>query len=224
MTDLKTIPNSLEETLKDSNLQEITTDLAEALLDTAFEEGLLKDIPIIGTLLGLGKTAIKLSDRLLLKKIIYFISELKDIDISKRKEMILRIDSSKKQRIKVGEKLLYISDKCADHETTEFVAMLFAAFLNEKITYSEFLKSSLIIERIFVEDLKNFIENNWEELPIADAGEFISAGLLELYTEDVTVEDQWDHDLDNKYIVKGGNAKTYITPIGIKVRQILRRG
>ncbi len=103
------------------------------------------------------------------------------------------------------------------------VAKLFAAFLNEQITYSEFLKSSLIVEKTFIEDLKFFIESDWEELPIGDAGDYINSGLLEFYTEETSVEDQWDYKMSNKYIVSGGEAKTFITPIGLKIRAVLKK-
>ncbi len=58
MSELNNIANSLEETLKDSNLQGISVDLAEAFVDSIFEDGIAKDIPIIGTILGLGKTTL----------------------------------------------------------------------------------------------------------------------------------------------------------------------
>jgi hypothetical protein len=69
-----------------------------------------------GTVIGLGKTAMGIKESLFLKKIIYFISELENISATKRHEMFEKIDNSRKFRTKVGEKLLYIIDKCDDHE------------------------------------------------------------------------------------------------------------
>jgi len=78
MNEIKRLSKSLEETLKDSDLQNVTIDLAETLTDTLIENGVLKDIPIIGSVIGLTKAAISLNDRLLIKKLIYFISELSE--------------------------------------------------------------------------------------------------------------------------------------------------
>ena len=46
MNEIKRISNSLEETLKDSDLQSVTIDLAETFTDTMIFDGILKDIPV----------------------------------------------------------------------------------------------------------------------------------------------------------------------------------
>ena len=159
MNNLQDLSNSLDETIKDSNLTEINIELSEVLLDSFMEDGIAKDIPIIGTILKLGKFSMSLKEHLFLKKIIYFISNLKEIPAKKRNEMVSKIDDSKTQRIKVGEKLIYIIDKCEDHISTEYVAKFFKAFLLEKISYSEFLRCTSIIQNIFIEDFEYFISN-----------------------------------------------------------------
>lgn len=133
MSELTTLSNSLEQTLKDSDLQNVTISLAEVFTDSLLEDGTAKDIPIIGTVIGLGKTAIGIKESLFLKKVIYFISELKNVSAAKRHSMIEKIDASGKFRTKVGEKLLYIIDKCEDHEKSQIIARLFSAFLLENI-------------------------------------------------------------------------------------------
>src|SRR6266496_2194250 len=164
MNEIKTISNSLEETIKDTDLQDVTIDLAETLADTLLNDGIIKDIPILATIIGLGKTGLNIKDRLFLKKIIYFISELKNIPAEKRNELITKIDSSGKYRIKVGEKLLYIIDKCEDHTTSQYVAILFSAFLNEEINYPDFLRGSTIIQKLLVQDLEQFLETETKQL------------------------------------------------------------
>jgi len=163
MSELNTLSNSLERTLKDSNLQNVTISLAEIFADSLMEDGIAKDVPIIGTVIGIGKTAIGIKESLFLKKIIYFISELRNISTEKRNAMIEKIDNSGKFSTKVGEKLLYIIDKCDDHEKTQIIARLFSAFLLEKINYDEFLRASHIIDQVMIDDLKWFVENGWEK-------------------------------------------------------------
>src|SRR5207253_2416236 len=139
MNEITKLSNSLEATLRDSDLQNVTSELAETFTDTLLNEGLLREIPIIGTIIGLTKASFNLNDRLLIKKLIYFISELKDIDIKKRQKLNSAIDNSGKQKVRIGEKLLYIIDKSDDHITAKYIAILFSAFLNEEITYAKFL-------------------------------------------------------------------------------------
>ncbi|MBS4068029.1 MAG: hypothetical protein KGZ62_05475, partial [Sulfurimonas sp.] len=74
--------------------------------------------------------------------------------------MIDKIDNSKEFRTRVGEKLLYIIDRCEDHEKTQIVARLFAAFIHDRITYQDFLQASSIVERIMLDDLRYFLKHD----------------------------------------------------------------
>lgn len=236
MSELNTLSNSLEITLKDSDLQNVTIALAEVFADSLMEEGIAKEIPIIGTVIGFGKAAMGIKELLFLKKIIYFISELKNISATKRHEMIDKIDNSGKFRTKVGEKLLYIIDKCDDHEKSQITARLFSAFLSEIISYEEFLRASYIVDQVILEDLKRFVECGWEaekgwkyrnenrdfHLTLDEAGNIATSGLVELVSPEVIVRDQDDWKMSEKYIVEGSELTVRITEIGKKIRDILK--
>lgn len=230
MNNFQNLSSSLEVTIKDSNLTEINIELSEILIDSFINEGIAKDIPIIGTILKLGKFSINLKEHLFLKKIIYFISNLKEIPAKKRSEMVSKINNSKTHRIKVGEKLIYIIDKCEDHITTEYVAIFFKAFLLEKISYSEFLRCTSIIQNIFIEDFEYFISNdylerynNWNECFSEIEMNLVNSGLCGKEVEEITIRDQDDWKrASEKYIVEGGKESLYITEIGKKIRLILK--
>ena len=243
MSELNTLSNSLERTLKDSNLQNVTISLAEIFADSLMEDGIAKDVPIIGTVIGIGKTAIGIKESLFLKKIIYFISELRNISTEKRNAMIEKIDNSGKFSTKVGEKLLYIIDKCDDHEKTQIIARLFSAFLLEKINYDEFLRASHIIDQVMIDDLKWFVENGWEKenwweddgrdqyeqysyLKIDNVRSLATSGLFEIISPEISIRDQddWKAAAEGaeKYIVEGSELYVSFTDTGKKIRQILK--
>ena len=238
MSELNKLSDSLEHTLKDSDLQNVTISLAEVFADSLMENGIAKDIPIIGTVIGLGKTAIGIKESLFLKKVIYFISELKNIRASKRHEMIEKIDQSGKFRIKIGEKLLYIIDKCDDYEKSQVIARLFSAFLLGTINYDEFLRAAYIIDQLMIDDLKWFIENGWENeehwkysdhwnyehgyLKIDEVGNIATSGLFEIVSPEIMVRDQDDWKQSDKYIVEGSELSVRITDIGKKIKEILK--
>ena len=131
MNDLKTLSGSFENTLKSSDLNNIAADFSEVALDQMIADGAFKDLPIIGTIVNIGKATTSVRDYLFLKKVIGFLTTLEGIPTKDRKEMIEKIDSSGKFRIKVGEKLLFLIDKCQDHEKAKVVARLFAAVIKE---------------------------------------------------------------------------------------------
>ena len=215
MPELKKLTNSLDKTLKDSDLHNVTAGLSEVLIDSLIEDGIAKDIPIIGTIVGLGKVALGIRERLFLKKIIYFISELKEIPTIKRHKMIDKIDSSQKYRIKVGEKLLYIIEKCEDHEKSKIIAYLFSAFIEGMLTYDEFLRSASVVEKIIPEDLIKFVNDDFETNALIDAGEYLNTGLveLELFFED---------EMDLKLPKSRGELYVKISEIGSKIKDVLK--
>lgn len=202
------------------------------------KDGVAKDIPIIGSVIGLGKTAIGIKESLFLKKVIYFISEFKNISSAKRHEMIDKIDNSGKFRTKVGEKLLYIIERCDDHEKSQIIARLFSAFLLGTISYEEFLKASHIVDHLMNDDLKWFIARGWENedswkysdhsnyengyLKIDEVGSIATSGLFEIVSPEIMIRDQDDWKITDKYIVEGSELSVRITDIGQKIRVILK--
>ncbi len=219
---------SLEDTLISSNITSITTELAETSLDQLLDDGLLKNIPIISILVGLGKTAFNIHNRLFAKKIIYFLSQINNIPQKEREEVIKQIDISGKFRIKVGEKLLYIIDKSDDYKSAEIIAKLFAAFLKKEITYSEFLKASTIVNNIFIQDLVRFVENTDDNYSssIEDISELLNTGLFNLGMNevDISVSDQEDYKSREKYqtTVDGGTLRADISDIGKIIKKVLK--
>lgn len=182
------IQASFDSTLKDSDLQNLGIDMAEVAIDSVLSAGLLKDVPIVGTLVSLSKVGANVHDKLFLKKIMSFLNGLKDISVEDRNKIIREIDESKKYRIKVGEKLLYIIDKCDDYEISELVSLVFKYFIKGNITYNEFLKVATILNNITVADFKWFIKDGRRCHNIGDAGDLISTGLFELNYDDINVD------------------------------------
>ena len=233
---IKKLSSSLKETLADSDLQNVTSDIAETFTDTLLNDGLLKDIPILGTILGLTRASISLNERLLIKKLIYFLSELKEITTEKRQKLINEIESTEKYKINVGEKLLYIIDKCDDHITAKYIAILFSSFLNEKINYSDFLRGSTIIQKLFIYDLEQFIKRSKKELErkitkydngLSDfENSLINVGVCASEIEAINVRDQDDEEASmfEKYKVDGGGIQLYLTDIGHKLKSCLHSG
>lgn len=185
------IQDSFDLTLKNSNLQNIVSDFAELSVDSILQEGVLKDIPIVSTLISLTKVGISINDKLFLKKILYFINNIKDVPVETRKEMIEEIDGSEKFRVKIGEKLLYIIESSNDHENSELVSKFFRAFLENKIKYDEFLKCSEIIKKILIGDLNWFLYEATEDMEPQQAAEMIGSGLfvVSYYEGQIIVDD-----------------------------------
>ena len=234
MKNINSISSSFDKTLKDSNLHGVSTALSEVIIDGVLDDGILKDIPILGTIVGIGKVAKNVNESLFLKKLIYFISEIKETDAVERNKLISDIDNSKKYRVKVGEKLLYIIDKCEDHSNSEYVAKMFNAFLSSELSYSDFLRSASIIQKILITDLEDFLsaerfeiektyDSGWRHYIGDFESSLINMGLCISKVGEMKVKETFHGtDRDGKNLVtEGGKVEIQITEIGKKIRVIL---
>jgi hypothetical protein len=134
-------------------LQEIAIDGAEVALDSFLAEGVLREIPIVGTIYKISKAAWGIKDAIFAKAVYKFLFELKDIPLEKRKAFIEKISSNPEYDTKVGEKIIVILDKLDDLDKATIIGRLLKYTIEEKIEYSDFLRMSSIIQRAFLPDL-----------------------------------------------------------------------
>ncbi|MDD7985839.1 hypothetical protein PQO01_12865 [Lentisphaera marina] len=208
--------NIFDEVLTNSELINVTSDFGEILLDKNLSDGVLKDIPILGTFIKTYNIGTSIKDHLFIKKMCSFLNEFSNISINERYKEISQINHSEKYKISVGEKILYILDRCEDHEKAELTGYLFLKFLQEHINYEQFLKMVSVIERLSINELHEFIKKDIEDF------EYSSLGITESYVEEVTVEDQDDWKASTKYVVNGGEMKSTLTDLGTKSHSILK--
>ncbi len=232
--DIEKISKALTETLQNSELQNLTTDISEIALDNFIDHEWFKEVPIIKSLISLKKGFSQIKDQLFLKKIIAFLSQSKKIKAKERRAMIIKINDSKKYRIKIGEKLLYLIDKSDDWEKTELLSVSFNAFIENKITYEDFMKIAKIFEKLTIYDLQAFqkivIQNEKKYFKINNFGEdengmsdLMNSGLFVYYTDAVTVDDEDDWEMGRKYRAEGGELIIEISPLGQKINEILKK-
>lgn len=151
---MSSLGTNLIQVIKDKEFQAVTKDLTEVVIDSNIAEGLLKDVPLLSTIIGTFNTVTNIKDKLFLKKILTFLYELKSISENKIEEQINKIEEDLKYRTKVGEKLLFIIDKCEDTDKASLTGLLFKSFLEKKIDYDQFITGTNIIQKTLI-DFKN---------------------------------------------------------------------
>ena len=201
-------------------MKDISIDVAEITIDSIVKNDILKNIPIVKVLLGIVEVTQGISNYLFLKKIIAFLSNIKKVSAKKRKSMITKIDNSGKYKVKVGETLLNLLDKCDSIEKAAYLGTWFSAFLKGKIGYGLFLNGAHIINNVFLHDFEYFLSDDTEWMMVEDAYQEIAAGLFYV---DFTFA-FWDvhrviEGKKNTHEVYEAGAK--ITPIGHALRSIL---
>ncbi|AZQ59735.1 hypothetical protein EJ994_13360 [Maribacter sp. MJ134] len=139
------LQEKIETVVKTEEIQSVSIDLAESVVDLALDDGLLRDIPLIGSIVGLSKGYFTIKDRLLTKKLLYFLTELQTIPLEERQKQIKKINSSEKYESSVGDKLLFVIDKAEDSRIASLIGKLFRLNILSKLSYNTFISCTQII-------------------------------------------------------------------------------
>jgi len=224
------LKKTVVETIKSYDLHSVTKDLAEVALDGLLNEGLIKDIPFLGSIFGIGKAVLSISDRLFTKKLILFIYELKEMSSEERNQQISKIQTDSGYQDLIGEKLLMIVDKCNDSKKATWVGKLFLCCLKNEIGYKDFIRCSEIINNASLFSLIEVINNKHTGIPIDQEDDLISSGLFRLEPPKIELiksENTYQHmregeELSTTYAVKQIEWSALLSRHGEIIRKHLR--
>ena len=182
------VQHALESSIVGPLAKDSLMDVAEYSIDEVFNNEIIKQIPIVKTVIGVIQTGINIHDRLFLKKIVAFLVGINHIPEKQRKKVVDKINSSKKYQMRVGEKLLYIIDKCDDYTNAENIAKLFSAMVKGDISYEQYLEAPRVLARISTNDLNLFIQSYDSSSLSYEATSLLHTGLVSIDTEKPEVE------------------------------------
>ena len=159
---MKESPNpneQLEIVIKNSDLPSLAKDYAELAVDGIMDDGILKDIPLIGTVIGLMKFGNSVDKHLSIKKLYKFLNQLNSIPPELRAKKIDEINSSNKYQSNVGEMIFEILEKIESDGKPEIIGKLFKAVIEEKIDFLTYLRLAHIVKNLFYYDIVWLNEN-----------------------------------------------------------------
>ena len=150
---MKQLRISLFNSLASENLKDITIDGLELTLDSALSDGIIKEIPIIGSLYKSIKAAKGISEAIFTKKIFRFLFELKTVPQEDREKFFKKLENDENYSEKVGEKLLIILEQFDDIDKPALLGKLLKQVIEGKFTMDEFFRISSVIQRSYLPDL-----------------------------------------------------------------------
>lgn len=151
---IEQLGNSILETINTSEeLQRIAIDLGEIALDTGLLEGILQDVPVINTAIGMVKTLSNIKEALFARKLSKFLLQLSDIEPHERSEMIGKLNHSKFQN-RAGEELILLLERLDSIDKAELVGKAFHAYIKGSITQTILIRINFAIDRTPIQDLK----------------------------------------------------------------------
>lgn len=211
------LAQSMEQTMEIGNLSMIT-DVGEAIMDSALDDGILKDIPILGSIVGAGKCIKNISDVLFTNKLIAFLTGLKDADAEERKAAILKWEDDAKYRMRVGEALLNMINRCDDTQKAQWLSKLFYELVLKQQKSELFMRSEKVLSAMSVMDVMSFLDlpqSTYENLSLEKGEPYANSGLYRINAPNgyVAVE-----------VLRIKNTTMRITEVGKYIYMILNSG
>jgi hypothetical protein len=180
----KQLTNSLFETIKGNGGKDLLADAAEFVLDENLADGVLKEIPVVGTLQKIFSCAISLQGYFFAKKLQKFLTELSSVDLEDREKFIEELDNDSNLKEKTSEAIFLILDKLDDLEKCDLLAKAFSGYIREEYDFTTFRRLSSAIEKCLISDLKYLktlaVPYSLESY-IGDV--LVGAGLVYVYSE-----------------------------------------
>ncbi len=175
------VETSLIRTIRHSELPAVVGDIAEIGVDAIFDEGLLKDIPVLGSLARFYKTGATIRDHYFLKNLSKFLQELSEISRVERQAMVDRLEADEAYGQRVGESIMLLLDRLDDTRKPTLVGKAFKAYANGNIDGVQLQRVNYAIDRLLMCDITQLIEfADYEihsKLDVVVGQNFLNAGL-----------------------------------------------
>lgn len=124
----------------------------ELTLDSFIQDGIIKDLPIVGSVFSMVKIGVDIRDRIFVEKIKSFIE---NIDRNQKWREKFNDDE---ECNKISRQLLYIVDSCDDDNKLKLIGMAFNYLVNGEISKDEYFYTVNIISKSFYPFLKMLLD------------------------------------------------------------------
>ena len=144
---------NFEKSLFDDS-KDIIGDYLEIGIDSIIDEGILKEIPIVKTIVGVLKVGKNVHDRNLLKQTLVFINEFNRNEIRQDKieEYKKRIENDPKKCEDELGRIILLLNNFIDREKSIMLSKVFKDYVGQLLNRNEFCEHSEIINRLFIQD------------------------------------------------------------------------
>lgn len=215
--ELSEIAKSMEVTLKKSNL-EFVGDFGEIIIDSIVNEDILREVPIIGALVGVGKIFRNIGDAYFAKKLIAFLIPIKETTSEERSRAISKWEQDENYRGKVGETLIGMILRCDDSVKASWLSKLFYEMVLKNYESRLFMRAEKVLSSLSVMDVYAFLRMPIDKASVLSEQEcepYIGSGLY-------TNPEAKINYIDNEAALSIGIRECKLTEIGKRIHFILQ--
>ena len=152
-----------------SEVANCMSNLLETGLDSVLEDGILKDIPFISTIISLYKIGNSLHDRHNIKKLAAFVDEINAgiADEGKRESYRKKFNDNKRFHEEL-EYLLILIDRYIGFQKPRMLGRLFLSYQDKLLTWNELAQYAQIIDRFLPGDYLTLCNTALENVTLED--------------------------------------------------------
>ena len=148
--------NSFRETLLRSDLPSVIQNAGEIGIDSFLDDGLWKSIPILGTILAIGKTWGNVRDYLFAKKMFAFLQSISSLSERDRQKLIHRLDADEKFSNYAGEQIIELLSRIDSERKAVLAATALKLYAREEIDSVQLQRINYAIDRFMLCDTEEF--------------------------------------------------------------------
>ena len=164
-----------------SDASSLAADLAEPALDALLDSGVMKEIPVLGSILKIAQITSSIPNLIFSKKAQRFVDAAYS-NPEMKEEILGKIESSEEKRRTAGEAVVMALDRSDDLEKASIIGWMFSIYLIGQLDLVLFRRLCRAVDLAFVDDLKNFsyMRSTRERTPdAADFSNLDGTGLVE---------------------------------------------
>lgn len=162
-----------------AELSGVGVELLEVGVDSVLNDGVLKDLPIVGSVVGLIKAGVAVKERFYIKKLLTFLREFSSINENQRIKFITEELSDDSKRERFGETMLNLIERNDDSKKFSLYARVFEVHFCNSLSYEDTIRMCMMIDRTYYSDLEyilDFSDGSFGEQE--KAGELYKSGFL----------------------------------------------
>jgi hypothetical protein len=164
------------------NIADLATDILEVGLDIFIDNEILKEIPILGSVVKTIYITNSVSDKILLRKLSLFLTQFEKRSGKQKSELLKKL-SEKDDKRKIGESLMLLINRFDDLDKPVLLADLLHSYLNGLISNNDFLRIGKSINLAYIDDLKSFLIAPIDNQNIQVMQNLLVSGLSEIDRE-----------------------------------------
>jgi hypothetical protein len=191
-----------------NELKEITSDIVEKVLDNQISDEILKEIPLVKTLVGIKNIYTTYTDRIFIKKAMNVLLELGDVNWKERVELTRELDDEDSSGT---EKILMAVDQLETIKKCKVFGRLCKLKALKKIDADDFSRLTKLIQDAYLDDLTlvpYFMKKKKENVYEDEFFPLIALGLIyQEQSEPTPIEKVEPYEYGDREYYKGGEIE-----------------